>query len=130
MPITPGFKSELQRERFLAAAISYAVGGPQARVCGAKLRTGGFCAQLALAGEKRCMRHGGPDAARRFRERQKSRLETGSVSPAEWARAEAKRARNALLMAWRKDPRLPGRTIDLGRTRRPLPKTRARWALT
>jgi hypothetical protein len=41
-------------------------------------------------------------------------METGSVSPDEWARAEAKRARNALQWAWRKDPRLPGRTIDLG----------------
>ncbi|MFC3086352.1 hypothetical protein [Tabrizicola soli] len=41
-------------------------------------------------------------------------METESVSPDEWARAEAKRARNALTWAWRKDPRLPGRTIDLG----------------
>jgi len=113
MPI-PGFKSETQSRRFFEAAVPHAIGGPLARTCGAKLRYGGVCGQLALAGETRCLRHGGPDVARRFRERQKARLETGSVSPAEWARAEAKRARNALVMAWRKDPRLPGQTIDLG----------------
>lgn len=114
MPRIAGFKSETQRERFADAATLYVRGGPLARTCGARLRTGGSCAQLALAGEARCLRHGGPDAARRFRERQRAGLEHGSVSPEEWARAEAKRARNALTWAWRKDPRLPGRTIDLG----------------
>lgn len=114
MPRIPGFKSETQRERFVEAATFYVRGGPLARTCGAKLRTGGACSQLALAGEARCLRHGGPDAARRFRERQRTGLEHGSVSPNEWARAEAKRARNALTWAWRKDPRVPGRTIDLG----------------
>lgn len=114
MPRIPGFKSDLQRYRFQDAAKLYVRGGPLARTCGARLRTGGSCSQLALAGEARCLRHGGPDAARRFRERQKAGLENGSVSPEEWARAEARRARNALIWAWRKDPRLPGRTIDLG----------------
>lgn len=114
MPRIPGFKSETQRERFYQAAKPYVRGGPLARICGANLRTGGVCTQLALTGEARCLRHGGPDAARRHRERQKAGLENGSVSPEEWARAEAKRARNALLWVWRKDPRLPGRTIDLG----------------
>jgi hypothetical protein len=110
----PGFKSETQRERFADAATFYVRGGPLARSCGAKLRTGGVCDQLALESEARCLRHGGPDAARRFRARQLRGLETGSVSPEEWARAEAKRARNALAHSWRKDPRLPGATIDLG----------------
>jgi hypothetical protein len=114
MPRIPGFKSETQRERFTDAGTLYVRGGPLARTCGAKLRTGGSCTQLALAGEARCLRHGGPDAARRFRERQRAGLAHGSVLPEEWARAEAKRARNALTWAWRKDPRLPGRTIDLG----------------
>ena len=114
MPRIPGFKSETQRDRFLDAAKSYVRGGPLARTCGAKLRTGGVCEQLALAGDARCLRHGGPGAARRFRERQRAGLEQGSVTADEWARAEAKRARNALTWAWRKDPRLPGRTIDLG----------------
>lgn len=114
MPRIPGFKSETQRERFADAATLYIRGGPLARTCGAKLRTGGVCTQLALAGAARCLRHGGPDAARRFRARQRAGLEHGSVSPDEWARAEAKRERNALTWAWRKDPRLPGATIDLG----------------
>lgn len=114
MPRIPGFKSETQRERFKDAATLYVRCGPLARTCGAKLRTGRVCTQLALAGEARCLRHGGPAAARRFRERQRAGLETGSVSADEWARAEAKRARNALASAWRKDPRLPGQTIDLG----------------
>ncbi len=114
MPRIPGFKSETQRERFFEGASLYVRGGPLARTCGARLRPEGTCTQLALAGEARCLRHGGPDAARRFRARQKAGLENGSVSADEWARAEAKRARNALTWAWRKDPRLPGRTIDLG----------------
>jgi hypothetical protein len=114
MPRIPGFKSETQRERFLEAGKPHHRGGPLARTCAARLRTGGVCTQLALAGEARCLRHGGPDAARRYRERQKAGLEQGSVTAGEWARAEAKRARNALTWAWRKDPRLPGRTIDLG----------------
>lgn len=114
MPRIPGFKSETQREHFSDAATLYVRGGPLARTCGARLRTGGVCSQLALAGEARCLRHGGPDAARRFRERQRAGLEQGSVTADEWGRAEAKRARNALAWAWRKDPRLPGATIDLG----------------
>jgi hypothetical protein len=114
MPV-PSFNSETQRERFVDAATLYVRGGPLARTCGAKLRTGGVCSQLALAGEARCLRHGGPDAARRFRERQKAGMETGSVSPDEWARAEARRARNAVTYAWKRDPRLPGGTIALGK---------------
>jgi hypothetical protein len=41
-------------------------------------------------------------------------LETGRVTPEEWARAEARRARNALQYAWTKNPSLPGATVDLG----------------
>lgn len=114
MPKLPGFKTETQRERFVSAASLYARGGPLARVCGAKLRNGKTCPQLALSGEARCLRHGGPDAAHRFRERQKRGLEAGSVSPDVWARAEAKRAKNSLEWVWRQKPNLPGRTIDLG----------------
>lgn len=99
---------------FVSERSFYQRGGPLPRRCRARLRTGGVCTQLALAGEARCLRHGGPYAARRFRERQRAGLQQGSVSPGEWARAEAKRARNALQWAWRKDPRVPGRTINLG----------------
>ncbi|THD82412.1 hypothetical protein E7811_15320 [Aliigemmobacter aestuarii] len=41
-------------------------------------------------------------------------MTTGKISAAELARAEARRARNALTWAWRKNPSLPGSTIDLG----------------
>ena len=112
MPVS-SFNSETQRERFVDAATLYVRGGPLARTCGAKLRTGGVCSQLALAGEARCLRHGGPDAALRHRQRQMAGLKTGRVSPDEWQRAEARRARNAVTYAWKRDPRLPGQTIDL-----------------
>lgn len=84
------------------------------RPCGSRLRNGGFCTHFALAGEERCRRHCGPDAARRFRARQKREFERGEVAAEVWAAAEARRARNALEWAWTRDPRLPGQTIDLG----------------
>ncbi len=110
----PGFKSEAHRARFMETNREFKRHGPEARQCGAKLRKGGFCTHLALAGEDRCIRHAGPDAAKRFRARQKREFERGEVAPEVWAAAEARRARNALDWAWHKDPRLPGQTIDLG----------------
>lgn len=110
----PGFKSEGQRARFMEKNRAFKRHGPEARLCRAKLRKGGVCTQLALAGEERCMRHCGPDAAKRFRARQQREFERGEVSAEVWAAAEARRARNALDWAWHKDPRLPGQTIDLG----------------
>ncbi len=113
MPRIPGFKNDLQRERFFEVQALYRRGGPLSPTCGARTKMGVACTQVRMDGEKRCRRHGGPGAARRFRERQKAGLTTGSVSPDEWARAEAKRARNAVTRAWKRDPRLPGQTIDL-----------------
>jgi hypothetical protein len=110
----PGFKSDLQRARFFEAQALYRRGGPLAPACGARTKTGVTCTQVPLDGEARCLRHGGPGAARRHRQRQLAGLQTGRVSPDEWARAEARRARNAVTYAWKRDPRLPGRTIDLG----------------
>lgn len=114
MPRILSFQSETQRTNFEGARADHVRGGALARPCGARLRTGRICTQLALAGEARCLRHCGPDAAARFRERQIAGLRTGSVSPEAWVRAEARRARSALTWAWRKNPLLPGRTIDLG----------------
>jgi hypothetical protein len=114
MPRNPGFMDAAHRDRFCAAGSLYVRGGPLARICGAKLRTGAICTQLAIADEARCSRHGGPDAARRYRDRQFAGLKTGATSPEAWARAEARRARNALAYAWTKNPSLPGATIDLG----------------
>ncbi len=103
-----------RRAAWLVACRAYVRAGPASRKCGAKLRCGGICNDLALAGEDRCRRHCGPDAARRFRARQKREFERGEVAPEVWAAAEARRARNALEWQWTRDPRLPGQTIDLG----------------
>lgn len=110
----PGFKSEAHRARFMEMNREFKRHGPAARPCGAKLRKGGFCTDLALAGEDRCRRHCGPDAAKRFRARQRREFERGEVAPEVWAAAEARRARNALEWAWTRDPRLSGATISLG----------------
>lgn len=109
----PGFKSATQAENFHAAARLHRRGGPLAPVCGARTRTGAACTQLPLEGGARCLKHAGPDAARRFREGQLEGLRTGRVSPDVFARAEARRARNALLDGWKRNPSLPGATIDL-----------------
>lgn len=114
MPRPAGFHCEGQRENFEAARAMFQRGAPNARTCGARLRTGAACTQLALEGDRRCLRHGGPDAAKRHRARQLAGLETGAVTPETWARAEQRRARNALLARWQVNPRLPGQTIDLG----------------
>ncbi|MGR3615115.1 MAG: hypothetical protein ACU0BB_03635, partial [Paracoccaceae bacterium] len=44
----------------------------------------------------------------------KRRFEAGQVTAEEWNRAEARRAANRLGDAWKKDPWISGRTIDLG----------------
>ncbi|MBZ9917110.1 hypothetical protein LB517_01420 [Mesorhizobium sp. BR1-1-12] len=62
----------------------------------------------------RCLRHAGPHAARAFRERQIRDVARGSLSPAEFAAHEARRAANRLHDNWKKNPWLPGSTIDLG----------------
>ena len=114
MTLVPGFKSDRHREGFHKGGVLHQRGGALARICGARLRARGVCSQLALSGEVRCLRHGGPDAARRFRDRQLEGMKTGTVAPEVFAHSEAKRARNALVHRWRKDPRVPGRTVDLG----------------
>ncbi|MBO6899107.1 MAG: hypothetical protein JJ868_17185 [Shimia sp.] len=90
-------------------------GGPLAPMCGARTRNGGVCANPPIVeGKGRCLSHCGPKAANAFRARQKRRFEAGQVSAEEWNRAEARRAANRLGEAWKKDPWMPGRTIDLG----------------
>lgn len=89
-------------------------GAPAAPICGARTRQGGLCKNIPIReGKGRCLRHAGPHAARAHRERQLKGLETGRVSPEEWCRSEARRAANRLSRAWRKNPWLPGTTIDL-----------------
>ena len=114
MPLPPGFKSETQRENFLEAARLHRRGGPLSIACGARSKTGRTCTQVPITGSLRCLRHAGPDAARVHRQNQLAGLRTGRVSPAEFARAETRRARNRLVEGWKRNPSLPGQTIDLG----------------
>ena len=110
----PGFKTDSQREAFFGQAIRHQRGGPLSRVCGALTRTGQTCTQIPISeGKGRCLRHCGPDAARAHRETQLRQMRTGRTTPAEFARAEGRRARNRLTNSWKNNPSLPGRTIDL-----------------
>ena len=83
--------------------------------CGVRTRTGQVCTQIPInEGKGRCLRHCGSDAALAHRDAQLRQMQTGKTSPAEFARAEARRARNRLTNGWKKNPSLPGKTIDLG----------------
>lgn len=85
------------------------------RVCGARTRTGALCRAVPIReGKGRCLRHAGPKAANAHRQRMWEDVRRGKVSAEVWQRAEARRAANALQRAWRRDPWIPGRTIDLG----------------
>lgn len=109
-----GVHSLVHSERLQAAARLVRRGGPEAATCGARTRSGAVCTQEPLVGGHRCLRHGGPKAAAAHRERQLAGMRSGRVTPEVFARAEARRARNRLLDAWKRNPSLPGATIALG----------------
>jgi hypothetical protein len=108
-------QSDADLQRFTRRTFLFRRGGPLARNCGVLTRTGKPCGKPPLRGSNHCLRHGGPDAARRFRELQRAALRTGSVTPKQWERAEAKRASAALQHAWLKNPKLSGKTIELNK---------------
>lgn len=111
----PGFKSDAQRENFHAAAGLHRRGGPLSPQCGVRTRTGTICTQVPInEGKGRCLRHCGPEAAQAHRDAQLRQMQTGKTTPEEFARAEARRARNRLTNGWKNNPTLPGQTIDLG----------------
>lgn len=111
----PGFNSDAQRENFLTAAKTYRRGGVLSPTCGVRTRTGQICTQIPInEGKGRCLRHCGPIAAHANRDAQLRQMQTGKTSPEDFARAEARRARNRLTNGWKKNPALPGQTIDLG----------------
>lgn len=110
-----GFHSSQHRLAFEQGRERFQRGGPCAEACGARTRAGSPCLDVPLGdGGGRCLRHAGPKAARAYRERQLAQMQTGALAPDAFARAEARRARNALLDAWKKNPAVPGATIDLG----------------
>lgn len=114
MPAGKGFYSEDQEANFRAANVLYRRGGQLEQVCGARTRTGGACLGKPISGSTRCAKHAGPKAAREFRERQRQAYFAGRLSHEQWTRAEAKRAANRLRDRWKKDPWMPGCTIELG----------------
>ena len=89
-------------------------GDPGSPICGAPCRTGHPCRRRPLKGEERCPVHAAPAALERWRSRQDRRFSRGSLSADVRDGANARRQRNRLQSLWRRDPRLSGRTIDLG----------------
>ncbi len=108
-----GFRDDAHREKFEAARERAGLGGVDRECCGARLRTGGFCALPVVSGFPRCRKHGGPAQARVVRQRQVEALAKGELSPADFERFEKRRAANRLTYRWRANPWLPGATIDL-----------------
>lgn len=112
--LTGGFYSPEHEANFRAARDRTNRGGAESAICGARTRVGGVCRQPPLRGARRCLRHAGPIAARAHRERQLHDLALGRISFEAFSRSEAKRALNRLRWQWKKNPWLPGQTIDLG----------------
>lgn len=109
-----GFRSDDQERNFRTANERVRRGGPDAPICGARTRTGSACQCVPILGSGRCIRHCGRTVAREYRERQRRDYQAGRLSHEDWSRAEAKRAANRLHYQWKKDPWMPGTTIDLG----------------
>ncbi|MEW9836223.1 hypothetical protein [Mesorhizobium marinum] len=110
-----GFKSDEHRAAFCEARRLTQRGGANALVCGARTRAGAACQNLPIReGKGRCLHHAGPKAAREHRARKREDFLSGKISPAEWQRAEARRAANRLGWEWKRNPWTPGSTIDLG----------------
>lgn len=107
------FKDDAHRQKFEAARARACLGGVDRECCGARLRTGGFCALPVVSGCKRCRKHGGPAQAQAVRQKQLVALSKGELSPADFERFEKRRAANRLTYRWRSNPWLPGATIDL-----------------
>ena len=110
-----GFLNSDHQIAFEIARSEHWRGGAKAKCCGARTRAGGICKQPPISGSLRCLRHAGPKAARAYRETQLRELSAGQLLPAEFAKAERKRAANRLRWLWKKyGPWLAGSTIDLG----------------
>lgn len=109
-----GFVDDDHRRAFELSREDVRFGGPNQRRCGARTRSGHFCQKTPLTGEIRCLAHGGPAVARRYRASQIEALRRGELSQAEFDRSEAKRAANRLRDRWKRDPWAPGSTLDLG----------------
>jgi hypothetical protein len=111
----PGLNSETQRAKFLAAARRHYFGyGSALRTCGATTRAGSPCRRVALRGEDRCPVHTGREHASERRVRLLERQARRDATPEQAARAARRFAANRMRRLWRRDPWVPGSTIDLG----------------
>lgn len=112
-PPFSGFLDDEQRRNFLTAGQLHGRGGALAKECGALTKGGGRCRRPPLHGHWRCLMHAGPKAARAHRERQLADVRAGRLAPSIFLKAEARRQANRIQTAWKRDPWLPGSTIDL-----------------
>lgn len=110
----PGLQDEEHRRAFLEAAARTRFGAAGAPVCGAKTRDGGTCKKRPLSGERRCLRHAGPAAAKRYHARLFEAFGRGEISFDEWQSREQRRLVNRLPRVWAKNPWVSGATIALG----------------
>ena len=110
----PGLHDEKHRRAFLEGAVRTRFGAVGAPVCGAKTRDGGTCKKRPLAGERRCLRHAGPAAAKRYHRRLFEAFGRGEIGFEEWQDRMQRRLVNRLPRLWKKNPWAPGATIDLG----------------
>ncbi|MER2604975.1 MAG: hypothetical protein ABTQ29_04015 [Siculibacillus sp.] len=110
----PGFHDEEHRRAFLEAATRTRFGATGAPTCGARTRDGSPCGGRPLAGERRCLRHAGPAAAKRHHERLFEALGRGECTFEEWQAREHCRLANRFPRLWAKNPWAPGATIALG----------------
>ena len=105
-----GFQSEQQRENFMIGRARFS-NGPNRQMprCTAVNRLGEPCKAARMRGRSTCFRHSGAAAVKR--ERLAAAHLSGDVDRIQ--RAEMRSARNQLSVLWRRDPRVPGRTIML-----------------
>src|SRR6188472_4102735 len=105
-----GFQSVAQRANFLEARARLC-NGPNRQMprCTATNRLGEPCKAARMRGRSACFRHSGAAAVKR--ERLAAAHLSGDADRIQ--RAEMRSARNRLCVLWRRDPRVPGRTIML-----------------
>jgi hypothetical protein len=108
------FQDGAHRDKFLAAAAAHRFGDQRRSTCGTRTRRGAPCGRPPLReGRGRCILHCGPEAARSYRARLYDAYLRGHLPAEEWRKQEERRAANRLKDRWKRDPWLPGRTIDL-----------------
>ena len=103
-----GFLSETQRENFTAARARYCTGVNRAMpTCSATSRSGKQCRAPRMRNLTKCFCHSGGAVRRRLA----AAILSGDAARIE--RAMLRSERNQLRTAWRRDPAVGGRTIEL-----------------